>query len=550
MSDKPVKTLPRVLIVDNEERTVRLYKKFMDLWGYSAVIAEGSGTALIEDAKLKAKEFRCQLALVDMRLVDNFDEDDTSGLDLIEKIKPAATIIVSGYGTLQLALEIVLHRGAVDFFEKNDDPAALKTKMDKVAQDICASHKSMSISPSEILVSATKTLFDPAKNIPIEAYDQILDVLVRLFPEAISLRLEKMNSPIVSSEFSTVPRPRSVVLRVYEDELQPVIVKIARREKISKEVERFNKYIKGRLVGKHNPVLESHVELWDIGGIKLSYIGSIEETFAHFISTQPISKIEQSLEYFFTHTWSDHYSKAKDKSNVSLLRLYCEVWDRDWLVRARDFALPDPSDVMGYALWKKTGAHNPLDWLKFIAANEGSENDPSMIEATRIAITHGDLHADNLLIDDSQHGWVVDFERSGEGHALQDFIEMESDIITRIACTRDEFPAFYHFCLAIGKARSIAEIPLDDPLLTDSETQKLLKTIAAIRRLAVQSTKITDARQYLLGLYFNTIFRATITPEDQQPKSNLRAWMLAGILCHRLVYWNAPWPPEEWENLL
>lgn len=543
-----LKIIPsRVLIVDNEKRTVDLYKQFMDIWGYSAIIAEGTGNALIEDAKFKAKEFRCQLALVDMRLVDNFDEDDTSGLDLIKEIRPAATIIVSGYGTLQLALEIVLNRGAVDFFEKSDNPAILKDKIDGVAKKICASHKQTSIGPSQILTSAVSTLFD--LNIPVEYRDQINDVFARLFPDAVSLRLEKMNSSIVSSDYSTVPRPRSVILRVYEDDLQPVIVKMARRSKVNKEIERFNKYIKGRLVGKYNPTLDGHADLWDIGGIKLSNVGTIEETFANFISTQSIKKIQQSLEHFFLQTWSDHYKKAKDQSNISLFSLYCEVWDRDWYKRASDFTLPNPSNEMGIALWQNIHARNPLDWLKSIAENEGKESDPSIVNETRTAVTHGDLHGDNLLIDDSQHGWVVDFERSGEGHALQDFIELESDIITRIACAREEFPAFYHFCMTIASAHSIDELPRDHPSLANNETQKLLDTIAVIRRLAVQCTKITDARQYLLGLYFNTIFRATIISREQHRTSELRAWMLASILCHRLSHWDDSWPPKEWEDL-
>jgi hypothetical protein len=313
-------------------------------------------------------------------------------------------------------------------------------------------------------------------------------------------------------------------------------------------LERFNKYIRGRLVGKHNPVLEGHFELWDIGGIKLSYIGSIEETFANFVSTQPIERIEQSLEYFFLQTWSGHYAKARQKTNISLLSLYCETWDRDWINRAKDYRVPDPSRSMGAELWQKVRNRDPLDWLKLMTQHEGNESDPSMVAETSVAITHGDLHADNLLIDDTQHGWVVDFERSGEGHALQDFIELESDIITRIACAREEFPAFYHFCMAITSANSIGELPHKNQFTEDNETQKLLDTIAAIRRLAAQCTKITDFRQYLLGLYFNTIFRATITTHEQQQKKDLRAWMLASILCHRLVCWNDPWPPEEWKT--
>jgi thiamine kinase-like enzyme len=60
------------------------------------------------------------------------------------------------------------------------------------------------------------------------------------------------------------------------------------------------------------------------------------------------------------------------------------------------------------------------------------------VAETSIAITHGDLHAGNLLIDDSNNIWVIDFERTGEGHVLQDFIELESDLINS-SNTEDHF---------------------------------------------------------------------------------------------------------------
>jgi ActR/RegA family two-component response regulator len=543
-SEKTAKVQPRVLIVDNEERTVRMFQGFLELWGYSAIIAQGIGNTLIEDAISKAREFRCQLALIDMRLIDNFDDDDVSGLNLIEKIKPTASIIVSGYGTLQLALETVQERGARDFFEKSGDPLTLKYKLDKAADKVCASRKRWNVIPPEMLSAIAQTLFDP--EIPIKYHDQVLDVLAHLFPEADYLRLEKVNSGATSSGFSTAPRPRSVVLRVYEDDLQPVIVKMARANKVTKEVDRFKKHIKGRLVGNYIPVMVDHAALWDIGGIKLSYVDSIEETFGRFMFTQPIEKIKQSLEDFFTHTWSDHYKKAKEETNVSLFSLYCNVWDRDWYKRAHNFPMPDPIKTMDETLWHKEYIRDPIAWLNKIAQNEGSKLDPSLVEKTYIAVTHGDLHTDNLLVDSTQHGWVVDFERCGEGHVLQDFIELEFDVITRMTGMKEHFPDFYHFCIAIAGARQVDEVPFDNPALTGIETQKLLNVISIIRNLAGRCTEVTDARQYLLGLFFNTIFRATIITKERQDKSQLRLWMLASILCHRLDHWDEPWPPNDW----
>jgi ActR/RegA family two-component response regulator len=552
MSNDSKTTLPRVLIVDNEEQTVELYRNLVTLWGYSPIVAEGIGSALMEDAGEKAKAFRCQMALVDMRLVDNFDDDDMSGLNLIKDIEPARTIIVSGYGTLDLAVEIVKNKGAADFFEKSDDPDKLKAKLDTVAREICAVRRTTIVEPTEILNLIARTLFDPIKDLPVEAHDQALDVLVRLFPNAKRLRLEKTSSTVVSSDFSTVPRPRSVVVLAYEDELQPVIVKIARAEKIKKEVGNFEEYVRGRLVGKHNTIFIEHVELWDIGGVRLSYVDALEGTFSNFVITQPVEQIRESLEKFFLKTWSDHYKKASEVPNISLFELYCQVWDRDWVERACKASMPDASEIMPPHFWELAEKQTPLDWFKTIVDNEGSERDPSRVSETKIAVTHGDLHADNLLMDDTRYCWVVDFERTRRGHVLQDFIELESDIITRIACARDIFPSFYHFCVTVAGARAIDEPFRAIPPFADDETRKLLEVIAVIRRLAVQCTGIADFRQYLLGLYFNTIFRATITSQEHKQNremKELRAWMLASILSHRLAAWNDPWTPEQWNRM-
>jgi hypothetical protein len=85
---------------------------------------------------------------------------------------------------------------------------------------------------------------------------------------------------------------------------------------------------------------------------------------------------------------------------------------------------------------------------------------------------------------------------------------------------------------------------------SDPGIRKALQTISLLRQLAVQCTGMQDARQYLLGLLFNTIFRATINNHANYRERQNRALMLAGIFCHRLDHWNDPWPPEEWKSIL
>lgn len=530
---------PRVLIVDNDKKAAQIMGDLVSHWGYTPVCAEGEGAALLADAKKMAKEQRCQIALVDMRLKDNFDESDTSGLDLIPDIKPAAVIIISGHGSASRAEES-REKGAESFIGKEVSSLVKKEKLQKAAKKLCAKErKELSIIPANMLESIAKTLFD--SSVPTDCYDQIADILAQLFPEAVKLDLEKINADAASTEFLTAPRPRSVVLKVREDDLQPVIIKFARAQKVQKEIDCFRKYMRDRLVGNYVPELRSNVILWDIGGVKFKYIGKTHRTFANFFQAEPFEKIELSLKHFFEETWSSHYDKCKESDeleNASLLTLYRKIWEDQWLERAYRAEIPDLMKITGIDFSQS----NSIEWLKYIVANEGKDTDPSRVEKTRVAITHGDLHADNLLIDESQNGWVVDFERSGEGHALQDFIELESDLITRMSAQKD-YHACLRLCIAVAQNKNIEAVPLDDPMLADPETQKLLKTISTIRILAKKCTNISDARQYLLGLFFNAIFRATIISQKDGNKSQIHAWMLAEVLSHRLQNWDKTWNP-------
>ena len=211
---------PRVLVVDNDARTRRSYQELLKHWGYLPILAEGDGRALLENAKAKARSQRCQLALVDMRLIDDFDEDDKSGLELISKLEPAKCIIISGRGDLADAREST-EKGAVGFVGKGEGPKKVKEKLESEASKLCASKKQLEIEPAEILEHLNKTLFG---NIPEQYHDQLLDGFNRLFPDAQSLEIERIGTTHISSDYSTVPRPRSVILRVREDRKQPVLV--------------------------------------------------------------------------------------------------------------------------------------------------------------------------------------------------------------------------------------------------------------------------------------------------------------------------------------
>jgi CheY-like chemotaxis protein len=537
---------PRILLVENDKRVRESYEVLLRHWGYQPILAEGEGKSLIRDANSKARKLHCILALIDLRLLDDFDEEDISGLLLAEEIHPTRSIILTGFPTQNLLLGMLENHKDIPFLLKSSAPDKIKLTLDTEVGKVCAIQRGLQIEPPDLMDQLKKTSFGSLIN---KYPDQVPDILAQLLPGATRLNVERLDSSLFSQHSSSgVPRPRSIILRVSEEEYEPVVVKMARPEKIKKEFERFEKFVSRKIGGNFMAKLERHVELWDIGGALYSYIGDFDVvTFSRYYQDHPIEDIHECLDSFFTVCWGKHYERRQTIENISLFDLYNDVWG-DWYNKSvRDFASgPLWQDEK---LTKLPGLPDPIDWFKSSIA-ECQDHDYCLVETTQKAVTHGDLHGDNLLVDSRKNTWVIDFERTGEGHALQDFIELEADIINRLDAFSDDPLSFYQLCIVVARQADIKELEENELRSTDPRIEKALKTISVLRSLAFKCTGIQDARQYLLGLLFNAIFRATINNSVRYRKHQQQALMLAAIFCHRLEHWNEPWPPEEWKPIL
>jgi len=539
---KDIKT--RILVIDNDPKSRVASQSLLLDWGYDPVLAMGTGDKLIADAKNKARDNCCALALIDMRLYDDDDNEDDSGLKLANELSNMMScIILSGHeNQLRKMLNDYKY---LSFINKIDPPDRKKEIIDAEAKKVSAAKRGLKFNNLDIF---DDFFLSPLRS-TIEKYpDQLLDVLARLFPNASTLRLEKFHIYSSSSNISTAPRPNSIILKVYEDEYEPFVVKIARAEKIQKEVDNYKKYIYRKNTEHFTPQLVSEKILWDIGGAVYFYLRDFDVMpFSGFYEENSIVNIEESLKSFFNNTWFQHYLKIYNKPNVSLFNLYTDVWGNWYEKCIKAFPLTKPLDIS--FVTKELNAPEPINWLKTKIAE--TPDDESIINNTRIAVTHGDLHGDNLLVDSKKIAWVIDFERCGEGHALQDFIELETDIINRLgehSLNPLEYMKMYIFILKHKKIQNFEDLEI----LTVSENKhikKALQTISILRSLAFQRTGISDVREYVFGLLFNTVFRATIAHNKFPQRGQHQALMLASIICHRLDHWDELWPPLEWDTI-
>jgi CheY-like chemotaxis protein len=542
---------PRVLVVE-DELTVRAdHAENLRRWGYTPVIAEGQGPALLDDAVHKARAYRCHIALVDMRLVELFPPDDESGLELVPRLLPTISIMVSGYGGRSEVRKALKDKGAFDFVGKEEGPGRLKQVLDKLAQDVYAGRRGVRIWWPAGLSSATiKERFFPDDDaVPL---DEANDLLGLLFRDAQILKIEMLNG--ASRTPCLAPQSRAVILKVSESNREPVAVKIADTGRIRDEVRNYERFVRGRLGGNFYANLENHVVLWDLGGAIYKFIGASDQvvTFTTYYANNPPEHIQQTLERLFGRTWSRLYGDRRPQKR-SLFAEYSHVWGEKWQSRLGDF--PDQELLLDSP---ELPQHlpKPVAWLiKRVGLGQSDGVDASYFPDAYQAITHGDLQGDNVFVGEFREAWVIDYERTGWGPILQDFVELEVDILTRLAkFPAQQLPEFYKLITAV-----ISPKTLGAPLPTTTmhpEALKALKVIRCLRRLAAEQTSTQDARQYLWGLLLNAVFRVTLLlkqedadgpREESQPQQERAAALLLGsLICQRLDYWDSTWPPLDW----
>jgi len=539
LTDETVNDCLRILIVDNEDDIRNLYAELIGFWGWQPYVAKGQGEALLQQAETLAHRHRCHLALLDMRLVDNSQRDDFSGLDLIPKIKPTESIVISGFLDKRL-MRVSNTLGALSFLGKEEAVENMKAELEKAAGALCAHHRGLVCESPHDLGSFIRDFYPDRTDIPI---DQVLEVLGRLFPKAKKLQVKMLESAGRQRQ-SQAPRPRSKVLLVYADNLQPKLVKLARAEKIAKEVRRYGDYIAERLKGGFSPPIDTAVALWDLGGAVYPFLGSRKvQPFSAFYRKNSPETILHSLKQFFTETWSPWYKDGRDQpvTHPNIFEAYCEVWDKDWyherLMKINPCSFEHPGHGRGPQEFP-----DPVEWLKQRTAA------PESLPPTNLAVTHGDLHGANLLVDEQSNIWAIDFERSGPGPILQDFAELELDILLRLSqLRRDDFAGLYELSVWAARPKSLTAMPAPRPEAAPAVV-KTMQVIAGLRRLAAQCSGATDTQPYLWGLLLNALFRASLQTMRGQTQHLRRALMLSSILCHRLDCWTRRWPPAGWNS--
>ena len=173
---------PRVLVVDNDDKICHYLTLVLTKRNYQVETVSGNGAGLINNAVAMAKRFRPHVAIVDLRLIDDYI-DELSGLELLPLLESARCILYSahlGTAVIRKAAREYKAFGWVDKF----DMEALFNTVKEAAEEASAGSRQAGGLPQPLMVAVwLRPRPRPAVVLPVPACGRSLrrSVLAVLF---------------------------------------------------------------------------------------------------------------------------------------------------------------------------------------------------------------------------------------------------------------------------------------------------------------------------------------------------------------------------------
>jgi DNA-binding NarL/FixJ family response regulator len=545
----------RILVVENDLMARSDHIHNLKRWSYEPVVAEGQGEALLVDAERKAHQYRCQVALVDMRLLDDYNRADTSGLDLVPRLKPTVSIIVSGYGDRENVVRALRDQQAIDFVGKEDGPGHLHTAIQEAIKKTCKCSLKVQWQPPDEPVDILRRLRLYDSGVP---RDQPRCVLGQLYAqEAISRLILKPVTTYYHSPEKFTSHERSVVMVAQSESdagewHRAEIIKLTLRERIENEIQNYRSYVAPYLAPQRTARIEDKqnaVVFWDIGAVRYTNIAAdnripLRQWYTH----AKVDDIKSALGDLFRETLGPWYRRAAAQRDDTVYGYYTRLFSK--MEKRMEYVLQHYEQNEAIRIpGVPCTLHNPTLWTR--------RRGPSSLFISQWEVyTHGDLHSDNIFVDQHNQTSIIDYERSGPGYILRDFVELEADIrLRQLSLSSDQLVLAFHFDLLLLAPDNPDLLPAwkDIPGADEQiqvELRKAFEVICEIRQLMFAMTRC-GMDEYYWALLMETLIsvvRNYTSWEDQQAAQLVRnrALLSAALLCERLEHWHKPWPPEEW----
>ena len=562
-----------ILFADNDHDFLETRSEFLVRKGYTVLKAHSP-----EEARAILDHRHVHLAILDIRLTDDSDGGDISGLELAQEAayRPLPKIMLTGFPSVEavkLALRSVVGElpPAVDYISKKGEegkrgPEVLIEAVEQALASRVRINWDLTIRwgrNRELMPPHLVSLVSPdvSGEWLADRVGELEDVLRRLFYEYDQVTFGRI----------LTWRPGWVLLTAFacpvEGPEEQFVVACGQRIEVSAEAEHYRSFVPDRAGERAASLLPSAETIhfgaaaYRLGGCPVEQV----TTFAGFYHRQPAGTVVGAVDDLFQIALRSWYEKDREERQEPM-----DVLCQGWLGPDEGALKPAEleSRVTGICRAALAAGITGLDCsphrlgllypdgTQFFYPNPApylTEGRVTLSPPTLCGITHGRLDGESVLVDRMGQTWVVDFGETGLAPLVRDFVSLETAIKFDVLAGADV--AQRHEL----ESRLLATCDLGGDVDTEDvgpEVEMALRVIGQIRSRAADVVG-PEVKPYLMGLFFCAARRILgYRPEFRYTSGEMVAFAHAllsmAMLCQRLVAWEdrlRDLPPQASDSL-
>ena len=345
----------------------------------------------------------------------------------------------------------------------------------------------------EIMVAGKPSLADFTDGLC--SIEELTELFQRLFPFVDKIII----APLLSG------RSGAGVVKVKPSDIPYAIVKFGERGKISEEAKRFDAEVFGKIGLYRITFKMKHCSTSNIAGILYTLIGtSVDEvrSFNEYYKDSSIDAegLKKVIDGLFTEILGFWFNKRTEQG------FDLDVWYQKHL--GIDLQTLREEIFTGNLTGEDKVVINVDNCGTFPNPVRYVMNEENFPFDTFCCPIHGDLNGNNILIDQSDYAWLIDFAKTGQGYVFQDFIKLECVIKFEVLKTVD-VQALCEFEKALQSPKmfsDFATMSFSNSYNKD-DLKKGFAVIKKLRELAwdVIRPQPISAKEYYVGLLYQTL---------------------------------------------
>jgi two-component system, response regulator RegA len=520
----------KILLVDDDSNFYRPISRWLQEREYVVTIARSYQQA---EHLLGTEHFH--LAIIDLWLQGGNGTKD-EGLILLADIEKKGLadhlpcIVLTGHSSVKRVMEATQKYNA-RYIPKDpgydqkllDDVDSLFTKRVKINFDLEYELDSIERLPEIADEVNWASLVPPPRNVLIS---QVQDLFGKLFNDETSIYLSKMKPGLTGSALVRVEP--SIDFGV----IKSSVVKINRIDKVEPEASNYEKYVQRLIPNASTHMIACYTS--HLGGIKYTFMESQNKRyreFDEFFFEATPDQILKSLEQLFFKSCSLWYTQAQIPRHNNIRDMYYSALalNHDLMAERLSKVIPGYESNQESLVFPATGEMliNPLYWI--------TENREKFVMPVRQSITHGDLTGRNIMVDEDNKCWLIDFFRTYPSHILRDFMILETDIKYRLMSC----PPFEKFISLETRLlnQKLSSKNVTVPEAFTPEMSKTLKVLQGLHSFAANTNQARNGderfrKEFLLSLLMVTL--NVIRLKHILPERKLHALYSAVLICKEL----------------